>query len=171
MQSEETNKDFMQENYEVLRSLKALEVISSEVFICGLDIDKNNFFESLSNKDIKRPLTQNQEIDIKKLIFLSDIILEILKKTESYCRVNIIFTNLHKSAPLAFYENILSYFYSIISIKSKFLESKKFIITFPQIFSPDFKANDNSTYALDAFDYENNFKRILSKNIFKFTFL
>ena len=154
-----SNSNLVNKSYQAFKNIKYLELIDSEVFICGFEIEENSFFESFLNEKNQEFLKERQ-ILLKKLVFLTDIIIEILNRTESFCRINILFKKLSCETPLAFYENILAYFYSMVSIKSKFLENKKFIITFPQIFSIEFRecVKANNTV---SFNYKNHFEEVL----------
>lgn len=146
-------------SYQAFKNLRTLELINSEIFICGFEIEENSFFNLFVNDNIPEYIKE-RDLLVKKLVFLTDTIIEILNRTESFCRVNILFKQLNYDTTLAFYENILAYFYSMVSIRTKFLENKKFIITFPQIFSSDYqeclKANNNN-----SFHYQSNFDEII----------
>jgi len=160
----ESNTIIENETYNKFKKIRYLELIKSEIFICGFEIEDNSFFDSFVNEEIKISLEIRNSL-IKKLKFLTDMIIQILNRTESFCRVNIILKNINKDAPIAFYENILSYFYSMISIKTKFLESKTFVITFPQIFSYEFIEyikNKNKNNDLH-FNNESCLEKILGK--------
>ncbi len=162
--SSRSKNDFMK-----FKDLKMLELINSEIFIFGLEIENNKTFESIINEENNSILSEENISLIQKLVFLTDIIIEVLNRTENFCRVNIIFVKVNTDTPLAFYENILAYFYSMVSIKAKLLENKKFVITFPQIFSKDFKEimiNENNDYS--KFNYYQNFDSVIGIYISKF---
>ena len=159
IEKNEENIDLQEIFYTKLSNLKTLELINTDIYICGLNID-SKFFENIKTKEDNK--FDEETINIyKKLTFFSNLIIEILNKTEKLCKINILFENL-KDKSLGFYENILCYLFSIISIQSKFLESKKLIITFPQILSNEYKEYKSN---LNNFEYEKNFQNILEENL------
>ncbi len=159
LNDENLNRELVLKSYQAFKDIRTLKLINSEVFICGFEIEDNRFFDSFVKENCPDFVKERDSL-VRNLFFITDTIIEILNRTESFCRVNILFRKLNIDAPLAFYENILAYFYSMVSIKTKFLENKKFIITFPQIFSIDYQESLKSN-KISIFNYEDNFEKIL----------
>jgi hypothetical protein len=168
-------------------SLKINECINSEIFLFNFNFDfdsnidfnfdiknknknlnelKNSINYSKKEKDEEKEKEKENLLpeNFKKLFYSLDYLLNILNKTESFCRLNIFFEKLSKKITVGFLEKILYFFYSFISIKCKFLDFKKFVINFPQIISKDFfdiYISDEKNFK--EFDYEKNAKEFIGK--------
>lgn len=156
---QQSDFNLVNKGYEAFKKLRKLELIESEVYLCEFELEDNSFFKSFISEN-QAEYTNERHLQIRKLVFLTDLIIEILNRTENFCKINIIFNELNHYNSLAFYENILAYFYSMVSIRCKHLENKKFIITFPQIFSNKFKECLKKK-DLTNFNYQKNFNELL----------
>jgi hypothetical protein len=129
----ETNSN-TNNNYEKLKETKLLSLICTEIFIVNVSL--KDFFNA----------------DIEILSFYEDIVTKAINSSEQASYIKIIFTeNKEDLLKMSFkyYEKIILFF-NMVVLRTKFIENKNFVVTFPQLFH-------------DIFDLEGEISDSLSK--------
>ena len=160
----EYNNQIYEKNEKFLK-IKTLECINSEIFLFDLNIEELELHNLFNGK--QSDFIEKENKILGKLTFLVDLIIKILDKTECFCRMNLFFEKLSKKISVGFLENLLCYIYSMISIKAKHLNCKKFVVNFPQIISKEFlEFYENDSITFDDFPYEKNKIEFFGNKIF-----
>jgi hypothetical protein len=113
----ETNNN-TNNNYDKLKEIKLLSFIYTEIFIVNVSL--KDFFNS----------------DIEILQFYEDIVTKATNSSEQGSYIKIIFTESKDDLlKMSFkhYEKIILLF-NMVAVRTKFIEHKDFVVTFPQLF-------------------------------------